>query len=121
MSKHARKPGYVEFCGTWVSPRGKQIYEALVSGMLLRDVSDKFEISMGAASGYAERARKYGVLKRRTKRRIICAVSKLPGSEGQRYEFMGRRAVEEAGFDYPKAYYYSSLEREFDGYAWFFK
>lgn len=121
MNKNAKKKGYVPFAGTYVSVRGKQIYEALVSGMSLRDISDKFEISMGTASGYAERARKYGIIKRRTKRRIICAVSKLPGSEGQRYEFVGRRAVEEAGFDYPKAYYYSTLEREFDGYAWFFK
>ena len=121
MSKHARKPGYVEFCGTLVSPRGKQIYEALESGKGLRACADEFGISLGTISGYAKRARRFGIVLRQNKRRVMVAVSNMEGSRGERYEFCGRREVVNAGFSYQTAYAACKGERESAGYLWHFK
>lgn len=121
MNKNAKKPGYIPFAGTYVSVRGKEIYEALMSGKTHQECADMFGISVGTASGYAERARKMGIIKPRNKRRVICAVSMMPGSTGQKYEFRGRKAVEAAGFSYSSAYDACYHEREMDGYVWYFK
>ena len=121
MSKHTRKPGYVEFCGTWVSPKGKQIYEALGSGKSWQACADEFGISIGTISGYAERARRFGIVLRQNKRRVMVAVSNTDGSRGEWYEFRGKREVMNAGFNYQTAYTACKGERESAGYLWHFK
>lgn len=121
MSKHARKPGYVEFCGTWVSQKGRRIYEALESGKSWQACADEFGISLGTISGYAERARRFGIALRQNKRRVMVAVSNMEGSRGERYEFRGKREVVNAGFNYQTAYTACKGERESAGYLWHFK
>ena len=75
----------------------------------------------GAISGYAKRARRFGIVLRQNKRRVMVAVSNMEGSRGERYEFCGRREVVNAGFNYQTAYAACKGERESAGYLWHFK
>ncbi|MGL5490861.1 MAG: hypothetical protein ACRDC6_32065, partial [Shewanella sp.] len=61
MKARAKKPGYIPFRGTYVSPKGKAIYEALESGMTQKECAERFCVAIGSMSGYAKRAKEMGM------------------------------------------------------------
>lgn len=121
MRMHAKKPGYVEFRGTYVSPKGKMIYEALEAGKTWVYCADTFGVSIGTMSGYAERARKMSIITSQRNKRVIVAVSMMKNTEGKTYEMRGGKEVEALGFDYRQAWADAKRKVERHGYLWFFK
>ena len=104
-----------------VTPRSKQIYEALAAGMTQKDCADTFGVAYGSMSGYAKRAREMGLAIRNRDFRTIVAVSTQRGTEGQRYEMRGEKEIQAFGFEYATAWGYARRKVERHGYQWFFK
>ena len=121
MKVRAKKPGYIPFRGTYVSPKGKAIYEALEAGKTWAECVREFGVPEGTMSGFAERARKMGIITSQRPKRVIVAVSMMKGSEGNTYEMFGYKQVSEFGFDYRQAWAWAKKKIERNGYLWYFK
>ena len=117
----ASKKILVEYRGKMVTPRSKQIYEALAAGMTQKECADTFGVAYGSMSGYAKRAREMGLAIRKRDFRTIVAVSTQHGTEGQRYEMRGEAEIQAFGFEYATAWGYARRKVERHGYQWFFK
>ena len=117
----ASKKTLVEYRGRMVTPRSKQIYEALAAGMTQKECADTLGVAYGSMSGYAKRAREMGLAIRNRDFRTIVAVSTQRGTEGQRYEMRGEVEIQAFGFEYATAWGYARRKVERHGYQWFFK
>lgn len=117
----ASKKILVEYRGRMVTPRSKQIYEALAAGMTQKYCADTFGVAYGSMSGYAKRARAIGLTIRNRDFRTIVVVSTQHGTEGQRYEMRGEKEIQAFGFEYATAWGYARRKVERHGYLWFFK
>lgn len=114
----ARRQGYIEVAGTRISPRGLMVYSLLRQGRTMKWIANELGISLGTMSGYVRRAIKLGFIEPRKNRKVFVAISQ---ADGARYEFRGKRQVEEAGFNYQAAWYAASEERQSAGFFWFFE
>lgn len=121
MKARAKKPGYVPFRGTYVSPKGKEICEALEARMTQKECAEKFGVAIGSMSGYAKRAKEMGIETRKRDLHTIVAVSTQRGTEGKTYEMRGEKEVKALGFEYATAWKYARKKIERHGYQWFFK
>ena len=117
----AKREGRVPFMGTWVTPRGVEIYSMLADGVSYREICERTGVCMGSLSGYAKRARNFGILKHKIRSRVICATSQMNGSHGEQFRFRGVAEVEAAGFGYKEAWLACKQERTWYGYAWHFE
>lgn len=114
----ALRKGYIEVAGARISPRGLMIYSLLRQGRTLRWVAEEMGVSLGTMSGYMKRGVKLGFLEPRRDKKVFVAVSLF---DGARYEFRGKREVEEGGFNYQAAWHAATEERASAGFVWFFK
>lgn len=114
----ARKQGYISVAGTRISTRGLMVYSLLRQGRTMKWIADELGISIGTMSGYIKRAVKLGFIEPRKNKRVFVAISQV---DGARYEFRGRKQVEDAGFSYQTAWHAASEERKSAGFFWHFE
>lgn len=113
----AKRAGRVPYKGTWVTPRGKEIYELLAQGVGPTEAARRTGTPPGSMSGYVQRAQKLGIMPR--KRRVICAVSEL---DGTRYRCRGCKEVERVmGVAYGTAWRAAKLRKTALGFHWYFE
>lgn len=113
----AKRAGRVPYRGTWVTPRGKEIYELLARGIGPTEVAKRTGTPIGSMNGYVQRAQAMGTMPR--KRRVICAVSEY---DGTRYRCRGCKEVERVmGVAYSTAWRAAKQNKTMLGFHWYFE